>query len=115
MKKNLIIACAILTLLMIFFGGVRVIRVVLFLNAQEKKIKQALRTAEAGILLSNATGGADRFVNTGELVLEPSYLLHPEKMKQRNMFNMRLKPRVCTGRNDGWVGIYQGHWYVKIY
>jgi hypothetical protein len=31
------------------------------------------------------------------------------------VLNMRLAPRVTTDRKDGWVGKYQGHWYVKIY
>ena len=65
--------------------------------------------------MSNADDGAERFLNTGRLVLEPSYLLDPQKMRERGIFNIRLTPRVSRGSADGWVGMYNGHWYVKVY
>lgn len=102
-------------MLPIAFATIRVVSVVVYLNAQENAAKQAFRTADSKEEMSNSAGGAKRFTDTGSLILEPSYVLDPSKMKQRRIFNMRLNPRVSRMKNDGWVGMYNGHWYVKIY
>jgi hypothetical protein len=114
MKRKIIIACTVLVLLPVLAIGVQALRVISALHAQEKVIKDALRTASPGTLQSNATDGAERFLKTGELVFELSYLRDPAGLKQRTMLNMRVHPRVSTHRSDGWVGIYQGNWYVKM-
>ena len=115
MKRKVVIACAALVLLALLVVGVQAFRVVAALHAQEQAIKDALRAAPPGTLQSNAPDGATRFIETGELVFELSYLRNPGDLKNRTMLNMRVHPRVSTHRNDGWVGIYQGNWYVKIY
>jgi hypothetical protein len=114
MTKRFTIAGSILAFVAIL-AAVRVFSVMSLLNAKESAIKEALRTAPAGQLRSNADDGADRFIKTGELILEPTYLLHPERIEKLSMLNMRINPRVSTDRRDGWVGKYQGHWYVKIF
>ena len=115
MKRKLVIACVALVLLALLVGGVQATRVVAALHAQEQFIKEALRMAPPDTLQSNASDGAKRFIETGELVFELSYLRNPAGLKQRTMLNMRVHPRVSAHRSDGWVGIYQGNWYVKIF
>jgi hypothetical protein len=85
------------------------------LDAKEKAVKEARRIAPPGALLSDADDGAERFIKTGVLILEPAYLLHPDRIEDLSMLNMRLNPRVTTDKRDGWVGKYQEHWYVKIF
>ena len=105
MKKKPVIACSVLVLLALLIGGVQAIRVVAALHAQEQFIKDALRVAPPDTLQSNASDGAKRFIETGELVFELSYLWNPAGLEQRTMLNMRVHPRVSTHRSDGWVGI----------
>jgi hypothetical protein len=114
MKKRFSIAGGTVAVVVVI-AAVRVFSVVSLLNAKQEAIKQALRAAPAGTLRSNADDGADRFIKTGELILEPAYLFHPNRIEERSMLNMRLSPRVTTDSRDGWVGKYQGHWYVKIF
>lgn len=115
MKRKMIIACAVLVLLPTALIGIQAARVRTHLKAQEELIKEALRTAEPGTLQSNAPDGAKRFIETGELVFELSYFRNPAGLKQREVFNMRVYPRVSNYGNDGWIGICQGNWYVKIH
>ena len=114
MKKKTIIAWGLVFLLPVLFAGYRVVSVAVYLRAQEKAAREAFRAAPAGALLSNAPDGAERFVKTGRLLLEPAYLADPAKMRRRQVFPMRLNPRVSRGNKDGWVGQYNGRWYVKI-
>lgn len=114
MKKILIITCVSVGLLLVTTSGIQAFRILSFLNNQEHLIKEALRAAPPGTLQSNATDGAKQFVETGELIFELSYLWNFADLKQRKMFNMRVYPRVSTHRNDGWVGMNHGNWYVKI-
>ncbi len=115
MKRKLIIACGVLVLLPVAFAAYRVVSVAAYLHKQETAAREAFRNPPPGVSMSNADNGAQRFLETGQLALEPSHLLDPQKMKKRGMFNMRLNPRVSRHSSDGWVGIYNGHWYVKIY
>jgi hypothetical protein len=115
MKRKLIIVCGLVVMLPVLFAGYRVISVASYLHTQENAAREAFRTLPAGVSMSNADDGAKRFLETGRLVLEPSYLLDPQKMKERGIFNMKLNPRVSRHGQDGWVGMYNGHWYVKIY
>jgi hypothetical protein len=114
MKKRLNITYGILALVALL-AAIRVFSVLSLLSAKEEAIKLALRTAPVGALPSKLDDGADRFIKTGVLILEPAYLLHPDRIEDSSTLNMRLAPRVTTDRKDGWVGKYQGHWYVKIY
>lgn len=115
MKRNLVIACVAFVLLTLLLGSVQSIRVMSALQAKGQFIKEALRAAPPDILQSNFPDGAKKFIETGELVFEFSYLLNPAGLKQCTMLHMRIHPRVSTHRSDGWAGIYQGNWYVKIY
>lgn len=87
------------------------------LEHREREIKDALRAASTNSesSASNARDGVERFVRTGELILEPTYLFKPSAMQKRQMYKMRVYPRVTNDQADGWVGIYKGNWYVKIY
>jgi hypothetical protein len=114
MKKRWTIACGILTVVAVL-AAARLYSVLSLLHAKEEAIKQALSTAPAGTLLSNSDDGAERFIKTCELILEPTYLLHPDRIENLSMLNMCVTPRVSTDYRDGWVGKYQGHWYVKIF
>jgi len=115
MKRKLIIACGLVVLLPVVFACYRVISVASYLHAQDAAAREAFRDPPPGVSTSNSDNGAKRFLKSGRLVLEPSYLLDPQKMKERGMFSMKLNPRVSRHGSDGWVGKYNGHWYVKIY
>jgi hypothetical protein len=115
MKRKLIIALGLVIMLPVVFAVYRVIGVASYLHAQESAAREAFRMAPPGVSMSNSDNGAKRFLETGRLVLEPSYLLDPQKMKERAIFSMKLNPRVSRHGSDGWVGLYNGQWYVKIY
>lgn len=114
MKRSLTIVCGIVLAIAVVLAA-RVLSVRSQLNAKQEAIKQALRDAPAGTLRSNSDDGAERFIKTGKLILEPVYLLHPDRIETLSMLHMKLNPRVTTDDRDGWVGKYQGHWYVKVY
>jgi len=115
MRRKLITTYTVLVVLLALAVGTQALRVVSTLHTQEYLIKEALRAAPEGTLQSNAADGAKRFIDTGELVFELSYLWNPAGVKNRRMLNIRVYPRVSTHGGDGWVGIYQGNWYVKIF
>jgi hypothetical protein len=115
MKRKMIIAWGLVVMLPVVFTAFRVISVASYLYAQESAAREAFRTAPPGVSMSNSDNGAKRFLETGRLVLEPSYLLDPQRMKEREIFSMKLNPRVSRHGSDGWVGMYNGRWYVKIY
>ncbi len=115
MRRKLITIYTMLVVLSALAVGIQARRVVSTLHTQEHLIKESLSTAPEGTLQSNASDGAKRFIETGELVFEFSYLWNPTGVKNRQMLNMRVYPRVSTHGSDGWVGIYQGNWYVKIF
>ncbi len=85
------------------------------LRLQESKIKEALRNETSELPLSNTPNGVERFLDSGELVLEPAFLLHPEKIDAMDQFQLRVYPRITNHSNDGWVGIHMGRWYVKLF
>jgi len=114
MKRKLIITCAVLVLFSVALLAVQSYRVHSILNKREVVIKEALRTADDDLPQSNAPNGAERFIETGELVFKWSYLKNPSDLGQHTMFNIRVYPRVSTHRSDGWVGIHRNRWYVKI-
>ncbi len=115
--KTKVILVAGLLVFVVALGTWWLLYVASCLERRECEIKDALRAANTNIAFSasNAKDGVERFVRTGELILEPTDLLNPNAMRHRQMYKMRVCPRVSNDRADGWVGIYNGNWYVKIF
>jgi hypothetical protein len=80
MKKKLILLSSALLLFCCALIVGRISYVVSELNAKEAVIKKALAATSGQESHSNADDGAERFIKSGELLFEPSYLLHPEKI-----------------------------------
>lgn len=80
----------------------------------ERVIKEALRHETLDSPLSNTSDGVERFLDTGQLVFESRFFLHPEELDEVERYRIRVHPRITTHRDDGWVGMHMGQWYVKL-
>ena len=122
MKRRLLITGVVLAFLLAVLGVFHWFSVVSYVKAQEKIIKEELRASMSEYPLygwpdglSNSSDGVERFLETGELVVERGHFLYPRKIRERQLFNFRVHPRASKERVDGWVGKQQhGHWYVKM-